>query len=229
MVYNLSFCTEVAYAVPSNKTTLDDPQELGSLYDNYASSMNRNFQKSLAQIPCNTTASAQYSLAVNCTDCEKAYKNWLCAVTIPRCQDFSNPALHLQPRAVNQAFLNEPFGSQFANNPSFSPKNLSFLYVNSSRNKWIDENIKPGTYKELLPCQDLCYGLVRSCPAALGFSCPLKNHGLEYSYAERKETSPGQFTCNSPGLDLTSAATHQGVVSAPLLMICLLALLLIAS
>ena len=228
LIYNLSFCSEVAYAVPSNIANSDDPRGLGLLYDGYASSMNRNFLKSLAQIPCNTTASARYSLAANCTDCEKAYKNWLCAVTIPRCQEFSNSAAYLQPRAVNQAFLDEPYGAQFADDPSFNRDNPSLLYVNSSRNKWIDENIRPGTYKELLPCQDLCYGLVRKCPAALGFSCPLEGHGLERSYAKRKEISPGQFTCNSPGMDLNSAGIHEHVISIPILTFCLVALSLFA-
>ena len=213
LIYNLDFCSEVAYAVPSNTTNASDLPDLRAFYDSYASSLNVNFSKSLAQIPCNTTSSAQYSLAVTCDNCTKAYKNWLCAVTIPRCEDFSNDASYLQPRAVNQTFIDEDYGKQFTDDLSLSPSNKSMMFMSSSRNPQIDQIIKPGPYKELLPCQDLCYGLVRSCPAALGFSCPLAEHGLEYTYGKRKQLGEGQITCNFPGSDPNAAATLNGFVT----------------
>ncbi len=69
--------------------------------------------------------------------------------------------------------------------------------MNSSRNSLIDLEVKPGPYKEVLPCQDLCYMLVQSCPAALGFACPLENRGLEKSYGVRDPG--GAVTCSHPG------------------------------
>ena len=61
----------------------------------------------------------------------------------------------------------------------------------------IDIIIRPGPYKELLPCKDMCYNLTRSCPAALQFACPLEGHGLNLSYGN-PNYSDGEITCNSP-------------------------------
>ncbi|KAG8532069.1 uncharacterized protein KY384_003706 [Bacidia gigantensis] len=162
LLTGLEFCSDVAYAVPYNPDTISDLASLSRFYDDQARSLNENFVKSMAQIACDTTASAQYSLAVTCDDCKRAYKDWLCAVTIPRCEDSSNDGEHLQPRGVR------------LDGPLYKQGDEKRLSINRSRNPLIDEKIQPGTYKELLPCQDLCYDLVRSCPAALGFSCPLE-------------------------------------------------------
>ncbi|KAL9007252.1 MAG: hypothetical protein Q9188_000055 [Gyalolechia gomerana] len=144
IIHSLPFCTNVAYAVPSNFTT--NSTTLALAYDAYANKTYQNFSKSLQQIPCDTTPSAQYSLARNCDDCAEAYKTWLCAVTIPRCADFSSPSklTHLQPRNIAQNFINgtEPKGALF------SKENKT---TNQSRNRWIDDTIKPGPYKEVLP------------------------------------------------------------------------------
>ena len=65
----------------------------------------------------------------------------------------------------------------------------------------IDADIRPGPYKELLPCEDICYNLTRSCPAALQFACPLEGHGLNYSYG-----SPHRGACNRPWTLINKAA-----------------------
>lgn len=205
VIFNLSFCSNVAYAVPSNLHIQPNLTTLSSLYDTYAKNLYQNFTKSLQQIACNTTSSAQYSLARNCSDCENAYKTWLCAVTIPRCEDYSNNAPYLQPRAVGQ---NYPNGSAATNlhDPAFSVSNKTASYMDSSRNPMIDEQIQPGPYKEILPCADICYELVRSCPASLGFACPIKGHGLNYTYGFN---STGNLSCNYPG----ALAGHEGSAS----------------
>ncbi|KAL8794886.1 MAG: hypothetical protein Q9195_002598 [Heterodermia aff. obscurata] len=190
VIYNLTFCSSVAYAVPSNDTKLNHT-ELTLLYDNDARNKYQNFRKSLQQIPCNTTSSAQYSLARNCTDCDSAYRTWLCAVTIPRCEDFSANASHLIPRLVSTTFTNGSIALGL-NGAPYTADNKSVLYMNSSRNPMIDERIMPGPYKEILPCTDLCYEIVRSCPANLGFACPLKRHGLNQAYGE-------DGACSYPG------------------------------
>lgn len=192
VIFNLTFCSDVAYSVPSNPVTHSNTSELMQLYDDYAKNAYTNFNKSLQQIPCDTTSSAQYSLVGNCTWCAQAYKTWLCAVTIPRCEDFSNNATYLQPRAINHSFPNG------TDPPPYNATDQGALERNASRNPMIDEQIKPGPYKEVLPCVDLCYDLVRSCPASLGFACPFQNHGLRHSYGQINETSLVP-TCNYPG------------------------------
>ncbi|KAK4550554.1 hypothetical protein LTR36_000133 [Oleoguttula mirabilis] len=234
LLFNLTFCTEVAYAVPSNPGTTNITT-LRQIFDNYTSVNYQQFNYSLQQIPCNTTSDAQYSLAKNCDYCAKAYKEWLCAVSIPRCEDFTNQAPYLQPRNMGQVsftngsimspeYLNQQY-VPMAGAPSLpgSPKMeqtwLSSLATNSSRNPMIDATIQPGPYKELLPCEDLCYSLVQSCPASFGFGCPYPGRGLEAGYGKRN----GTLHCNYLGAvydtsdgDRLSAPLFKAVVLAGL-------------
>ena len=263
VIYNLTFCNQVNYAVPSNPSR-HSSQNLAALYDNTTYSMYQNFSYSLQQIPCNTTPTAQYSLSVNCTDCQNAYKSWLCAVTIPKCEDFSsnyNPNFldwDGAPSAIpTNAYTYDPSptasdklsasasssssasesASRFQNAiPSASPqphkiattylfpRNLAqqpvpnssydtsiipgsnslqqmWMATNSSRNNaTIGEIVQPGPYMEVLPCNDLCYDLVRMCPAALGFTCPTPGSWLEaMNYGVRGVGKDGAPTCNAPG------------------------------
>ena len=187
VLFDLPFCSEVAYAVPSNPSLT--VSELSKIYDNNAKNLYRNFSFSLQQVQCDAPPESQYSLAVNCTACERAYKEWLCAVTIPRCADFSDNAHFLHVRNAGQKFLN---GS------SIPPENhlRKLPATNSSRNPLIDEEIKPGPYKEILTCQDVCHTLVKNCPASLQFSCP-QGKQLDWSYGVRNES--GIITCNYLG------------------------------
>ncbi|KKY25433.1 putative calcium channel subunit mid1 [Diplodia seriata] len=200
VIFNLTFCEEVAYAVPSNPnrynlTTLVD------LYDQYAEKHYQNFNYSLQQIPCNTTNTAQYSLAKTCDDCAHDYKNWLCAVTIPRCEDFSAPDDWLQPRNIAQPFANGTrlADTDFGRDPLSNATLMDRAYANSSRNAIIDELVQPGPYKEVLPCEDLCYSLIQSCPASFQFACPVMGRGLERSYGNRNGNEDGTVTCSYLG------------------------------
>lgn len=83
LVYDLEFCSQVAYSVPAANNSLKG--ELGTLYDNQAKSLYSNFSKALQQIACDTTDDAIFSPVKTCQDCANLYKNWLCSVTIPRC------------------------------------------------------------------------------------------------------------------------------------------------
>ncbi|KAK3945008.1 stretch-activated Ca2+-permeable channel component-domain-containing protein [Diplogelasinospora grovesii] len=196
IVLNLTFCDQVAYSVPSNPS-YGNATQLAQFYDSYASSMYANFELVLAQIACEAPSTQRYSLVRNCTDCAAAYKNWLCSVTIPRCEDFSNDATYLQPRALSQPFPNNDTLStdilgQFPNTTAY----------NSSRNPLIDSTIQPGPYKEVLPCEDLCYTLVQSCPASMGFGCPKPGQAVfNVSYGRRsaQADADGEITCNYPG------------------------------
>ena len=234
LMYNLSFCSEVAYAVPTNPDLFSPTTglpELAATYDAYAARMYQYFNYSLQQIPCNTTSSAQYSLVRNCTDCARAYKQWLCAVTIPRCEDYNQTGPGLMARNVGQSFSN---GSSIADLPGWNADLqqplLDAVATNSSRNPNIDDKIRPGPYKELLPCEDLCYDLVQSCPASLGFSCPLKGRGLEQSYGFR--SGPDNLTCSylgaafflseAGGMNLSAAAFSKALGSVVLVLIILL-------
>lgn len=128
-----------------------------------------------------------------------AYKSWLCAVTIPRCQDYSAREGWLQPRSISQPFWNDTIPDWVAtNDPALNRSNQTSKRVSSSRNPMIDQIIKPGPWKEVLPCEDLCYNLVQSCPAALGFACPA-GKWLGYSYGKRSWCNDPTWRPNSAG------------------------------
>lgn len=205
LIKDLSFCTDVDYTVPGNPNVaaFNNDTALGALYDSYARDAYANFEKALAQVQCETDSTARYSLVKTCDDCRAAYKAWLCAVTIPRCEGFvesrttppgsfpvpeSDPP-HLQPRNVDKPFPDGTFLDQAIINAHPGAANRT------SRNPAIDSILNPGPYKEVLPCADLCNSLVRSCPAALGFACPRPGEvGFRASYAEGTR-------CNYPGAD----------------------------
>lgn len=197
IIYNLDFCDQVSYAVPSNPNVFNSTA-LAQLYDDSARSAYTGFNYSLQQIPCDAPNTAQYSLTKTCDDCAREYKNWLCAVKIPRCEDFSSDKAYLQPRALGYNFIN---GSSLPqDNPYANQTFKDRISTNSSRNPLIDDQIKPGPYKELMPCNELCYALVRSCPAKLGFGCPTEGRMMAMSYGVSGE-------CNDPsGLFIPSSA-----------------------
>ena len=194
VIFNLTLCDETQYAVPANADLFPDVTDLEAFYDNYTRTMYENFEKSLQQVQCEAPPENRYSLVKSCDDCRQAYKNWLCSVAVPRCEDFSEPDRpYLQARNIDKPF---------PNNQSRLPEEVRSLHENetaytSSRNPLIDEVVQPGPYKEVLPCDDVCYQLVQSCPAALGFDCPLRGSiGFDVSYGRRDGEG---VTCNYPG------------------------------
>ncbi|KAF2024739.1 hypothetical protein EK21DRAFT_21695, partial [Setomelanomma holmii] len=199
VIYDLEFCDSVAYAVPSSDKYKNDDDGLKALYVDQAKKYYDNFNKSIQQVACDTTSDAQYSLARNCNDCKIDYKNWLCSVLIPRCEDWQAPDAKwwLQPRNVN-ALL--PDGSSTYNgnmSKEFNETKRDRFAFSKSRNPMIDETIQPGPYKELKPCEDLCFDIVRSCPAKLEFSCP--NPPARDSSYGRRDPKEEDLWCNFPG------------------------------
>ncbi|KAI3323081.1 stretch-activated Ca2+-permeable channel component-domain-containing protein [Xylariaceae sp. AK1471] len=194
-IFNLTVCTETRYAVPGNSATFPNGTALAAFYENYTRTMWDNFDKVLQQTPCQAPPTQKYSLAKGCDDCKQAYKNWLCSVAIPRCEDFSSPnETYLQMRNINAPFpdgslVDQDIRKNFGQSKAF----------NSSRNVEIDNKVQPGPYKEVLPCDYLCYELVQSCPASMGFSCPQQKSkfGFNTSYAVLDKTK--QLSCNYPG------------------------------
>lgn len=203
IIRGLQFCDKVEYAVPSNYTNFPSAEALGKWYDSSAQAQYALFKNNLAQIPCEAPSDQAYSLVRNCSDCQSAYKDWLCSVMMPRCEDINSTATHpRQPRAVLAPFAD---GSRL-NATALAARNISSIDLGgaaftSSRNILIDQWVQPGPYQEVLPCADLCWNLVQSCPASMGFACPgLRAYGFNTSYALRATANEnGELTCNFPG------------------------------
>ena len=98
---------------------------------------------------------------------------------------------------VNDLSRQKAFPAFGANANAFQQTYISSFATNQSRNTDIDASIAPGPYKEVKPCEDLCYSLMQSCPAALGFVCPYPGRGLEASYGKRG--APGTIECSFLG------------------------------
>ncbi|MCJ1353532.1 MAG: stretch-activated cation channel mid1 [Icmadophila ericetorum] len=192
VIYNISTCPGFSYKVPANSN--NSTADLISFYNNMTFTNFQPFKYALQQIPCDTEDSAQYSLAANCTDCMVNYTRWFCTVQMPMCESIFINGTSSHARNVNSPFPdNTSLSSDFL--ASLPQKNaVKSLNFNRSRNTDIDGGIAPGPYNEILPCPDLCYGLVRGCSSAMGFSCPLTTPLLWYSYGE------DPATCNNAGI-----------------------------
>jgi calcium channel MID1 len=228
VIFDLDFCDSVAYAVPTNSTYQDKDNELKALYDDKAAAYFTNFSRSLAQFACNTEAEAQYSLARTCKDCERDYKSWLCSILIPRCEDWNATGPFLQERNVNMPL---PDGSlTFGGNTSaeMNTTKRNRLGFNSTRNPGIDAITVQAPYKEMMPCEDLCFDIVRSCPAKLGFACP-NSPAKELTYG-RRDPNDVELRCNFPGavvkLNVQGAA---GTLSAQVCAVVVVAITAIVS
>lgn len=153
LIYDLDFCLAVAYSVPaSSLARYSSKEDLKYLYDDRALELFQNFSKALQQIACDASADSVYSPLVGCGRCNASYVDWLCAVSIPRCS-------------------------------TESKEGFVYREANESRNDWITENVQPyAPYYEVLPCVNVCYAIVRDCPADFGFSCPTKRSFIEASY-----------------------------------------------
>lgn len=170
LVYNLGMCKDTAYAVPGNADNFTW-SELAQLYDQRVHDLYQGFDYSMQQVPCNNTALyRRYSILRTCEDCRISYRQWLCAVSIPRCEDITAEGSFLTTRETN-----------------------------TSRDSFINDVIQPGPYKEMLPCIDMCYAIVQDCPTTMGFGCPLLNGvGFEGFYMT-SSNEDGSLTCNYPG------------------------------
>ncbi|KAI8328240.1 stretch-activated cation channel Mid1 [Chlamydoabsidia padenii] len=95
--------------------------------------------------------------------------------------------------------------------------------VTNSRNPWIDTTYQPGGWTELLPCIDVCYQVVQSCPPFLQFNCPEGDLAAQqYGYWNASVRHPP--ACNRLGMNesllVISAGDLMARFSGLLLLIC---------
>lgn len=163
-MYDVPFCPEVAYSIPLSPTisqsdALDVIKQ--TISPNYA-----NFSNTVDTFPCGDPEFGMYSYVATCEDCKNSYRNWLCAVAMPRCTD---PISSTFQSAASQN------GSDLTG--ADTPPNTAALpYIvnrnNDSRQTYIDQDLQPGAYGELLPCTSTCYFVSRACPPVVQWGCP---------------------------------------------------------
>ncbi|KAJ7638135.1 stretch-activated cation channel Mid1 [Mycena rosella] len=153
LVSRLPYCPSISYAMPlppppASQAMYDSTNLPESIVTPLLSSLT-NFTTTLTTFACGRDF---YSPLVSCADCQRAYRTWLCAISLPRCGDAdSAPA--------NAALL--PSQAPDARNPAFPAGN---------------------TYTQLLPCLETCTATDRACPNFLGFRCPIPQFNAAQSY-----------------------------------------------
>ncbi|CEP64703.1 Mid1p LALA0_S13e01068g [Lachancea lanzarotensis] len=171
LIFGLDFCDGVAYSVPTSSLAIGNKTANAIMYDDIAKSLYANFSKALQIIPCDTEDDAKFSPLRSCDDCAEAYRNWLCAVSIPRCTTLqSKYFIHRKKDDNRNEYLNQ----------QIQPLN---------------------DYFEVLPCVDMCYSLVTDCPPDFQFSCPSKTSHSELFYLSYNVFQNGEpfDTCNYVG------------------------------
>ncbi|KAH8092178.1 stretch-activated Ca2+-permeable channel component-domain-containing protein [Cristinia sonorae] len=193
LVHSLPYCPRTAYAIP-----MDPPPAPGIAHD--ASTLPAtltdpllsyltNFTTSLLTHPCGRDL---YSPLVTCSDCQEAYRKWLCTVSFPRCGEPrpDDPSVAGNTPTTNSRRYSPSFLNSFRSFASFSNTNtqpqqpLSALLPQSTttppRNQFWPSFTSP--YSVLLPCLETCTAVDRACPVMLGFKCPIPRFTASLSY-----------------------------------------------
>ncbi|GAA5842682.1 hypothetical protein JCM3766R1_005750 [Sporobolomyces carnicolor] len=191
LLYDLDFCPKVAYSVPAPLSLATT--DLVDYFNDTISPSLAAFARTLTTFPCNSTRFGQYSVVATCADCYAAYRDWVCATTIPRCTDAppnvtslvpSNassfePASGLATWSIPQQY-SDALVRDFppaSRTPAFAPLNLSSTFprlFNSSYPANRDNTFEqsPFPYSEVPPCMDVCHLVDARCPAFLKWGCP---------------------------------------------------------
>lgn len=156
-MHSLPYCPAVAYSVPlpppaAPSTTYNSSNLPSNISDPLISSIG-NFSTSLLTFACGRDI---YSPVQSCADCQAAYREWACAVSFPRCGE--KPTNNIQP----------------------APALVGYSGTTGTRSQYIGNLTKPFT--EVLPCVETCLQVQRSCPAFLGWQCPIYDVNANESY-----------------------------------------------
>ncbi|GAA5964162.1 hypothetical protein JCM3765_005358 [Sporobolomyces pararoseus] len=211
LLYDLDFCPSVAYSVPAPLSL--PTSDLIDYFNSTISSSLETFARTLTTFPCNSTKFGQYSVISTCSDCYDAYRDWLCATTIPRCSDapsnittlistnssLFDPETDLAtwsiPTSYSTSIIRDfPPASR---TPNLAPANLSSTFpslFNSSyppnRQNTLEQS--PFPYSEIPPCMDVCHLVDARCPSFLGWDCPTRGDTGKATYGMTEQVEGGE-------------------------------------
>ncbi|KAA1131069.1 stretch-activated cation channel mid1 [Puccinia graminis f. sp. tritici] len=186
LVHDLPFCPSVAYAVPAS--TSQSTTSLVEMYNRTVSEHLANFRTVVSTYPCNNDTSGRYSFVTGCGDCLRAYTDWVCGMTMPRCTDPPPPPAPSTP-TIQQSMDSQMVFTRTEPNNSRTP-NLT------------EKSVYP--YAELPPCGSLCTLVAATCPPLIGWNCPLPGVTSNFSYRDPRTLGPldlagGQQSLNGFG------------------------------
>ncbi|KAH9840768.1 stretch-activated Ca2+-permeable channel component-domain-containing protein [Rhodofomes roseus] len=177
IVYGIPFCPSIGYAAPvgnNDPGTGVSAGELPSAFTENLLSGLSNFTTMLTTIACGRDL---YSPLVTCADCQAAYRNWLCIVSLPRCAEYASPT----SSSTTAASSTSTMLGQGAQEPLITPTPaLAMQNASNPRNPSLPPFAE--NYTAVLPCLEVCHAADRACPPFLGFQCPLPQYTAGQSY-----------------------------------------------
>ena len=198
LAYALDLCPAVAHAValptPANGGLLTSlPESLVNQLNDYLAS----YALSLGTWPCGR-AEDRYSFVADCEDCWRAYRDWLCAVSLPRvCSSDAGSTTRRVANASTPVQCGEgpEVGSEpatEADDETSRPPLLSRSPASPRSPSLALADVQPTyAYSELPPCLGLCYHVDRLCPVFLGFRCPIATGGRDGRGTARRSYAVG--------------------------------------
>lgn len=172
LVFDVPFCPNVAYSIPVNPSISTD--RALSVIEEFVDPVYANFSLTIDTFPCGSPEFGMYSYVQTCDSCKRSYQNWLCAVAMPRCTDpLSDPETQSRATQDGRELTGAPTGLNTELLPYIVNRNGNGTSALASRQPFIDQQLQPGLYGELLPCIYTCYFVSRTCPPLIQWTCPL--------------------------------------------------------
>ncbi|KZT63560.1 hypothetical protein DAEQUDRAFT_770506 [Daedalea quercina L-15889] len=174
IVYGLPFCPSVGYAAPVSNNDAASGVTVAELPSDFTGNLTSglaNFTTMLTTIACGRDL---YSPLVTCADCQAAYRNWICAVSLPRCAEYASTSSSsaASTSTAIQGGAQQPLVT--------ATPALSLASASNPRATGLP--VYAENYTVVLPCLEVCNAADRACPPFLGFQCPLPQFTASMSY-----------------------------------------------
>ncbi|TKY85963.1 hypothetical protein EX895_004788 [Sporisorium graminicola] len=172
LVFDVPFCPNVAYSIPVNPSI--STSAALSVIEQFVDPQYSNFSTTIDTFPCGSRDFGMYSYVQTCDNCKKSYQDWLCAVAMPRCTDpLADPETQSRATQDGTELTGAPTGLNTELLPYIVNRNGDGNSALKSRQSFIDQELRPGFYGELLPCIYTCYFVERTCPPLIQWACPI--------------------------------------------------------
>lgn len=189
LVFDVPFCPNVAYSIPVNPS-ISTTSAL-SVIEGFVDPQYANFSTMIDTFPCGSPDLGMYSYVQTCDNCKKSYQDWLCAVAMPRCTDaLQDPEAQSRASQDGTDLTGAPTGLNTELLPYIVNRNGNGSNALASRQPFIDKQLRPGLYGELLPCIYTCYFVERTCPPSIQWACPVWDITAQRDYGTFADSGP---------------------------------------
>ncbi|KAJ1019926.1 hypothetical protein NDA16_004207 [Ustilago loliicola] len=189
LVYDVPFCPNVAYSIPVNPSV--STLTALSAVEAFVTPQYSNFSRTIDTFPCGDPDFGMYSYVQTCDKCKSSYQDWLCAVAMPRCTDpLDDPQTQSRATQDSTELTGAPTGLNTKLLPYIVNRNGNGSSALTSRHDFIDKQLRPGFYGELLPCIYTCYFVERTCLPLIQWACPVWDVTAQRDYGTFADSGP---------------------------------------